>query len=51
MVRNILCDFNQFSFVNISIMGQQVVANNSELEKNVYSTIIWLSILHLSVVI
>lgn len=42
MVRNVLCGFRQFSFVNVSAMDQQMVANNSELENNVYSAIIWL---------
>lgn len=50
MVRNILCSFHQFSFVNASVMDQQVVANNSELENNVYSAIIWLGPLHSSIV-
>lgn len=50
MVRNVLCGFRQFSFANVSATDQQMVANNSELENNVYSAIIWLGLLYPSIV-
>lgn len=50
MVRNLLGGFRQFSFVDVSVMDQQAIANNSELENNVYFAIIWLGLLHSSVV-
>lgn len=50
MVRNILCGFRQFSFVNVSVMDQRVVPNSSELENNVYSAIVWLGLLYSPIV-